>query len=269
MIDYADGTVLVDRADRICTVTLNRPDKLNALTMEMFDALIALGEQLRTDPAVRVVCFRGAGGRALAAGADISRFTTFTSGEDGVAYEATVVRALQAISDLPQVTVAVIQGLAVGGGLALASACDLRLATTGSRVGYPIAATLGNGLSAAVLKRCVAVFGDALVREMLLTARLLDIDRVYAHGAVVEVVDDAELDSVVEALLERIAGLAPGTQLASKRVLADLADGRPPNDVAEMRRVYGSNDFTGAVRAFLDKRPPEFSAELDLSAPDS
>lgn len=261
---HAGGAILVDLDDRICTITLNRPDKLNTFTMPMFHALTGLSEQLRTDSSVRVVCFRGAGGRALAAGADISGFTTFSSGEDGVAYEAVVVRALRAVSDLPQVTLAVIEGLAVGGGLALASACDLRIATTGARIGYPIAATLGNCLSAFVLKRCVAVFGDPLVREMLLTARLLDIDRVYAAGAVSDVVDVAELQAHLTSLLRRIARLAPGTQLATKRVLGALAEGTDPDDAAEMRRVYGSDDFTGAVRAFLDKRAPEFSASLDL-----
>ncbi len=261
---HAGGAILVDIEDRICTVTLNRPDKLNAFTMPMFDALITLGEKLRTESAVRVVCFRGAGGRALAAGADIAGFTSFTSGEDGVAYESVVVRALRAVSELPQVTLAVIEGLAVGGGLALASACDLRIATTGARIGYPIAATLGNCLSAFVLKRCVAVFGDSLVREMLLTARLLPIDRAYAAGAVSDIVEGAALDEHLTMLLRRIAHLAPGTQLATKRTLGALADGADPDDRSEMLKVYGSNDFTGAVRAFLDKRAPEFSATLDL-----
>lgn len=261
---FADGAILVDIDDRICTVTLNRPDKLNAFTMPMFDALITVGRQLRTEAAVRVVCFRGAGGRALAAGADISGFTSFTSGEDGVAYEAVVVRALRAVSDLPQVTLAVIDGVAVGGGLALASACDLRVATAGARIGYPIAATLGNCLSAFVLRRCVAVFGDPLVREMLLTARLLPIERAYAAGAVSDVVAGAELEEHLAQLLQRVAHLAPGTQLATKRILGSLAEGADPDDTSEMLKVYGSNDFTTAVRAFLQKRAPEFSATLDI-----
>lgn len=257
--------VQVDRADRVLTVTLNRPEKLNAFTMEMFRALIDLGEQLRTDPTVRVVCFRGAGTRALAAGADISTFTEFSSGDDGVRYEATVARALQAVSDLPQVTVAVIRGLAVGGGLALATACDLRIAGRGSRVGYPIAATLGNCLSAPVLSRCVAVFGDSLVREMLLTARLVDVERAYAAGAINELADDDQLDLAVAALTDRLAGLAPGTQLSTKRILDALAAGTDPHDADEMRKVYGSKDFHGAVHAFLTKGEHRFSAELDLS----
>lgn len=256
--------VLIERNDRVLTVTLNRPNKLNAFTPGMFDVLIELADRLGTDPTVRVVCFRGAGTRALAAGADISTFTDFTSGDDGVAYESTVARALQAVSDLPQVTVAVIRGLAVGGGLALASACDLRIAAAGSRIGYPIAATLGNCLSAPVLQRCVAVFGDPLVREMLLTARLLDIERAYAAGAITELVADDQLDAAVLALTTRLAELAPGTQLATKRILGALAAGRDPQDRAWMRKVYGSTDFRGAVHAFLTKDEHRFALDLDL-----
>ncbi|WP_029135211.1 enoyl-CoA hydratase-related protein [Nakamurella lactea] len=261
----AGNELLVERTDRVLTVTLNRPAKLNAFTLDMFAALIDLGAQLRNDPTVRVVCFRGAGSRALAAGADISTFTEFTSGDDGVRYEATVARALQAVSDLPQVTLAVIRGLAVGGGLALATACDLRIAGTGARVGYPIAGTLGNCLSAPVLRRCVAVFGDSLVREMLLTARLVDAQRAYAAGAINELADDDQLDAAVNALTTRLAGLAPGTQLATKRILAALAAGEDPHDADEMRKVYGSKDFAAAVQAFMSKGEPRFSAELDLT----
>lgn len=261
---HADGAVLVDLRDRVCTVTLNRPEKLNAFSPAMFVALEELGATLRTDSAVRVVVFRGAGGRALAAGADISAFTHFTGTDDAVAYEAGVVRALRAVAELPQVTLAVVEGLAVGGGLALASACDLRVATSGARIGYPIAATLGNCLSTYVLKRCVEVFGDPLVREMILTARLLDIDRAYAAGAVMTVTPPEQLDAELLALTTGIAHLAPGTQLATKRILDALADGEDPDDERHIRAVYGSADFSGAVNAFLRKEKARFSAELDV-----
>lgn len=261
---HADGAVLVDHVDRVCTVTLNRPEKLNAFSPAMFTALEELGAALRTERAVRVVVFRGAGGRALAAGADISAFTHFTGADDAVAYEAGVVRALAAVAGLPQVTLAVVEGLAVGGGLALASACDLRVATVGARIGYPIAATLGNCLSASVLKRCVEVFGDPLVREMILTARLLDIDRAHAVGAVMPLVPPERLDAELRELTTRIAQLAPGTQLATKRILAALAAGEDPDDERHIRAVYGSDDFSGAVNSFLRKEKTTFAAELDL-----
>ena len=128
--ELASGTVQVTRAGRICYVVLNRPHALNALTLPMYDALSELCQRLNNEPTVRVVVFRGAGGRALAAGTDIAEFTDFTSGEDGVRYERRIGVALQAIEDLPQVTIAVIEGVAVGGGLALATACDVRVASS-------------------------------------------------------------------------------------------------------------------------------------------
>jgi enoyl-CoA hydratase len=262
--EYAGGAVLVATHDRVCTVTLNRPDKLNAFTPAMFDALEQLAATLAGSPTTRVVVFRGAGGRALAAGADIEAFSRFTSTDDAVGYEAGIVRTLRSVQRLPQVTIAVIEGLAVGGGLALATACDLRIARTGSRVGYPIAATLGNCLSDAVLERCVAVFGESLTREMLLTARLLDIDRAFAAGAVTQVVAPGEIDSAVDDLARRVAGLAPSTQLASKRTLDALAAGEDTRNEQVIRQVYGGPDFATGVRAFLAKQTPEFTAALDL-----
>ena len=113
--ELASGTLQVTRAGRICYVVLNRPDALNALTLPMYDALSELCQRLNNEPTVRVVVFRGAGGRALAAGTDIAEFTDFTSGEDGVRYERRIGVALQAIEDVPQVTIAEIQGVAVGG----------------------------------------------------------------------------------------------------------------------------------------------------------
>lgn len=267
--EAADGAVLLDRSDRVLTVTLNRPEKLNALSPAMFTALESLGAALQADATVRVVVFRGAGGKALAAGADIAAFTHFTGTDDAVAYEAGVVRALGGVERAPQVTIAVVEGLAVGGGLALASACDLRVATPDARLGYPIAATLGNTLSAAVLRRCVAVFGDSLVREMLLTATLLDAQRAYSCGAVMTVMERDGLDEAVAALADRIATLAPTTQLATKQILGMLSAGSSAgapsvDDEQIIRAAYGSDDFSGAVRAFLSKQRPTFSAELPL-----
>lgn len=264
MTAVADGQILVERRDRVCTVVLNRPEKLNAFSPAMFAALEDLGAQLRTDPTARVVVFRGAGGRALAAGADIAAFTQWGGPNEAVAYEAGVARALAAVSGLPQVSIAVIEGLAVGGGLALATACDLRIATAGARIGYPIAATLGNCLSAPVLRRCVEVFGDPLVREMVLTATLLTVERAHAAGAVLRVLEPAELEEALAELTDRVAHLAPGTQLATKRILDALGAGTDPDDERYIRTVYGSDDFRAAVRSFLAKEKPTFSAELYL-----
>jgi enoyl-CoA hydratase len=264
--ELAGGTLQVTREGRICYVMLNRPHALNALTLSMYEALSELCQRLKTEPTVRVVVVRGAGGRALAAGTDIAEFTDFTSGEDGVRYERRIGAALQAIEDLPQVTIAVIEGLAVGGGLALATACDVRVSTYGSRIGYPIAATLGNALSLPTLRRCVQVFGEALVREMLLTARLVEVERAHHAGAVALVVDPAELEQETKALAERVSMLAPRTQQTTKRQLRAISSGADIDDGALLSDVYGSADFRGAVHAFVGRRREDyaFSAELTL-----
>jgi enoyl-CoA hydratase len=265
--ELADGCVVLTRRGRVCEVLLNRPEALNSLTMPMYDALRELCGHLRSDPTARVVIVRGAGDRALAAGTDIAEFTGFADGEDGVRYERRIGAALQAVEDLPQVTIAAIRGLAVGGGLALATVCDLRVASRGSRIGYPIAATLGNSLSLAALRRCVQVFGESLVREMLLTARLIEIDRAYAAGAVALVTDEDSLDDELAALAARTARLAPKTQQATKQLLAAIVRNEAKDDTAELRRAYGSKDFHEAVTAFVQRRREglTFSPNLDLS----
>ena len=184
----ADGALLVRRRDHLVEVVFNRPERHNAFTSGTYEGLLEICAELRHDEDVRMVVFRGAGGRAFAAGNEISEFTSLSGGSDGVAYEARVGRVLRGIAELPQVTVAAVEGVCVGGGLAVATHCDLRIATDGSRFGYPIARTLGNALSAFIVYRCATLFGESLTREMLLASRLVDAERAYNVGAVMAVV---------------------------------------------------------------------------------
>ncbi len=184
MSTYDDEDLLVRRHPGWVEVVFNRPERHNAFTSRTYAGILEACAALHDDPDTRVVVFRGAGGRAFAAGNEISEFTSLTGGQDGVAYEAKVGRVLRAIAELPQVTVAVVEGICVGGGLAVATHCDLRIATPGSRFGYPIARTLGNALSAFIVYRCASVFGESLTREMLLASRLVTAERAEAVGAV-------------------------------------------------------------------------------------
>ena len=154
----------------------------------------------RGPPDVRTVVFRGAGGRAFAAGNEISGFS-LTEGADGVAYEAKVGRVLRAVAELPQVTLAAVDGICVGGGRRWPHA------TCGSARGVAvrlIARTLGNALSAFIVYRCAAVFGESLTREMLLTSRLVTAERAYAVGAVMAVLPSEELDAEVDRVVDGI-----------------------------------------------------------------
>ena len=129
------------------------------MTWAMYEQLMHICTQLQTDKTVRVVTFRGAGGEAFVAGTDIEQFKAFKSGEEGVAYERQIDKCIGLLEALPMPTVAVIEGWAIGGGLAIATTCDFRIATPASRFGVPIARTLGNCLSAANLARLAAALG--------------------------------------------------------------------------------------------------------------
>jgi enoyl-CoA hydratase/carnithine racemase len=251
--------LLVRRTPDAVEVVFNRPHRHNAFTSETYEGLLELCASLRDDDSVRVVVFRGAGGRAFAAGNEISEFRSLTDGSDGVAYEAKVGRVLRGIAELPQVTVAAVDGICVGGGLAVATHCDLRIATPPSRFGYPIARTLGNALSAFIVYRCASVFGESLTREMLLASRLVTADRAFHVGAVMEVTDS--LDEAVASLVEGIRQASRNTMVATKEQLlrrSDALEVSPADDVERLERVYGAADFAEGVRAFLAKEKPSF-----------
>jgi enoyl-CoA hydratase/carnithine racemase len=235
--------------------------RVGGVTEEHADAaLLEVCAALREDRSTRVVVLRGAGGRAFAAGNEIAEFTSLTDGADGVAYEARVGRVLRAVAELPQVTVAAVEGICVGGGLAVATHCDLRVATPASRFGYPIARALGNALSAFVVYRCAAVFGESLTREMLLASRLVDAQRAHAVGAVMEITDD--LDAVLDPLVDDIRQASLRTLTATKEQLlrrSDTLEASPADDVERMELVYGDPDFREGVRAFLAKERPGFA----------
>lgn len=236
-------------------VTFNRPAKFNAFTRGMYQGLHQLCRELADDPTIKVLVLRGAGGKAFAAGNDIEDFLA----QDQVPYEEEIRAMFTALFDLPQVTIAAIDGACVGGGLAIATHCDLRIATPNSRFGYPIARTLGNALSSPVLFRCAAVFGESLTREMLLTARLQSAERAYGVGALLAVT--SSLDDEVAELVESISALSSVTLRTTKSQLGFRAAALEPVPAGEeelLRAVYGGPDFAEGVRAFLAKEKPAF-----------
>ena len=247
--------LLVRRAPGVVEVTFNRPERRNAFTTAMYAGLRELCDELAGDLDVRALVLRGAGGRAFAAGNEISDFVD----ADAVAHESWIRELLEALFALPQVTIAAVDGVCVGGGLAVASHCDLRLATPGSRFGYPIARTLGNALAASIVYRTAGVFGESLTREMLLASRLVTADRAYAVGALLAVVDD--LDAELDVLLAGLRSASATTLRTTKAQLlarARLTEAAPPDDEAMLREAYTGPDFAEGVRAFLAKEQPAF-----------
>ncbi|TIC78946.1 enoyl-CoA hydratase [Nocardioides sp. GY 10127] len=259
----------VERHGDVLHVAFDRPHRRNAFTRAMYLGLRALCDDLAAGTGLgagaRALVLRGAGGKAFAAGNDIADFLGRT-GEDGglaVAYEEEIRGMLAALLAAPVVTIAAVDGVCVGGGLAVATHCDLRLATRGSRFGYPIARTLGNALAAPVVHRCASVFGEPLTREMLLASRLVGADRAHAVGAVMDVVPDgAALDVAVADLLEGLGAASMATLRATKEQLLDRAlrlEAAPADDEERMLRVYTGADFAEGVDAFTAKRPPRFT----------
>lgn len=255
--------IVIARREARVDVVLNRPHRHNAFTTGMYAQLTELFTALADDLAVRVVTIRGAGGVAFAAGNDISGFLGMTGAQITGDYDAMVMGMLDALYHLPQVSIAAVDGICVGGGLAVATCCDVRVATADSRFGYPIARTLGNALSRAVLSRCLHVFGEPVTRSMLLTSRTVGAQRASSVGAVLEVVaDGAQLDALTDELADGIVRAAPLTIQATKRQLAQLtAAETDPREAELLRAVYDSPGFREGVRAFLAKEKPRFPAD--------
>lgn len=259
----ADGALLLDRTPGVVTLTFNRPERMNAMNPPVYAALAQLADQLHGDLDVRAVVLKGAGGKAFSAGNEISTFAHMTTGEEGLAYEQGIRVVLRKFAELEQVTIAAIDGVCVGGGLGVATYCDLRVATPQSRFGYPIARTLGNALAAPVLERCLAVFGEPITREMLLASRLVTADRAYAVGALAALVEADELDAVVAQMTDGIAKAAPGTIAATKQQLLRRADHLLADEGDDELLIgrYGSADFREGVRAFVAGEKPRFTGQ--------
>src|SRR2546426_7449006 len=159
MTDATDEYLRLDQAGRVAWITVNRPEARNAMTFEMYERLHDLCERLDGDPGVRVLVLRGAGERAFVSGTDIRQFLEFKTREDALNYEARSDRILGRLAGMSKPTVAMVQGDAVGGGLFMALACDLRLAADHARFGVPVARTLGNFPAPSNISRLVATIG--------------------------------------------------------------------------------------------------------------
>ena len=251
------GTVSFERDGATAFVTLDRPNALNALTWTMYEQLDRALDRISADATLRVAVVRGANGH-FAAGTDIAQFTTFTSGDDGVAYERQLEAVITKLESLRVATVAVVEGYAAGAGLALAAVCDLRICTPNARFGVPIAKTVGNCLSMANYARLVASLGAARTKAMLFTADYMTADEAHAFGFVVDVVAPESLDAEVDALRTRLASYAPITLQVTKEAIRRIVSRSVAEGGDLVQRAYASSDFREGVVAFMEKRPPRW-----------
>jgi len=257
----SDGEVHLLREGAVARITFDRPAARNAMTWHMYERLRSVCEELAADSHIRVAVLRGAGGQAFIAGTDIAQFLDFKTGEDGIAYEAEMERTLGLLEALPMPTLAVVEGWAIGGGLAIAACCDLRIATPGSRFGVPIARTLGNCLSVANYARLVAALGLPRAKRMLLLAENLTADEALAGGFLSAIVEPAVLDQRIAELCERLRQQAPVTMRVTKEAIRRLTLAGLPDGDDLVRACYGSADFRIGVRAFVDKKTPQWTGK--------
>jgi enoyl-CoA hydratase/carnithine racemase len=224
----------------------------------MYDRLAEICGSTAPDGPVRVLIVTGAGELSFAAGTDISQFRSFRTPEDAIAYEERIERVLTAIETCPVPVVAAISGACTGGGAGIAAACDIRIATTDARFGFPIARTLGNCLSVANCARLAALMGAGRAMEMIFTARLLSAEEALAVGVVSEVLKGHEaLMTRARELATTLAGHAPLTLRATKEAMRRIRMGRlDGSDLITM--CYMSEDFKEGLEAFLGKRRPEW-----------
>jgi enoyl-CoA hydratase len=238
-------------------ISVDRPAARNALTFGMYDRIATACRDANADASVRAVVLTGSGD-AFVAGTDIAQFVDFREASQALHYERRMDGWLGAIEDVRVPTIAALRGPVVGGGLAIAAACDLRVAAPSARFGVPVARTLGNCFSAANLVRLAALVGLGRVKEMVLTARLIDAQEARAIGLVSEVVPDEEsLDTRVDELVGQLASYAPLTLHATKEMARRIRERMMPEEASDLVALcYTSADFREGVTAFIERRKP-------------
>jgi len=249
--------IRIERRRGALWIRVDRPAARNAMTFAMYDRIAGLCREANADASVKAVVLTGSGD-AFVAGTDIAQFVDFTEASQALEYERRMDTWLGAIEDVRVPTIAALRGPVVGGGLAIAAACDLRVAAPSARFGVPVARTLGNCFSAANLVRLAALVGLGRVKELVLTARLIDAQEARAMGLVTEVVASEEaLEARVDELVEQLASFAPLTLHATKEMVRRIRARMLPEEASDLVALcYTSADFREGVAAFIARRKP-------------
>ncbi len=252
--------VLLARDDDIAIVTLNRADKLNALTKAMWAALGQVMRDLAADDTLRCIVLRGAGTKAFSPGNDINEFETERSNiAQARDYGALMHATLEAIAGCPVPSVAMIHGICVGGGLEIAGSCDIRVSGQSSRFGVPVA-KLGLVMAYPELAGLIRLVGRTRALEILLEARIYDAAEAQAMGIVTRVVADDEVEAAALEAARRVAEGAPLVHRWHKKFAARLLDPTPldKDELDEGFACFGTEDFLAGRRSFVDKTKPKF-----------
>ena len=248
--------------DQIGWMVFNQPERRNALSLDMWQAMGDILEQFDRDDRVRVIIMRGAGGKAFVSGADISEFDTQRSNAAQKArYGKIAGRANYWLSHSRKPLLALIEGFCIGGGLATALAADIRIASSDSTFGIP-AARLGLGYEYTGLAKLARTVGPARARDIMLSARLFGADEAQTMDLVHFVRPRAETESFCRDYAAQLAANAPLTQQAAKAAVNAFERGGRREEVAAVEQLvdgcFDSADYVEGRRAFREKRPPRF-----------
>ena len=255
--------IKVEREGTIATVTLNRPEKLNALTKAMWRDLGHAIDALSADDALRCVILRGAGEKAFSPGNDIAEFCRERSNKaQAVEYGHLMHTTARALAHCRHPLVAEIHGICVGGGLEIAALCDLRICGRGSRFGAPIK-NLGLVMAYPEIGALISLVGRTVALEILLEGRIFGADEAKEKGIVTRIVDDSAVIDEAYAAARRVAEGAPLAARWHKKFAKRLADPRPLTEaeLAEGYECFGTEDFRIGYKAFLAKQKPDFKGK--------
>jgi|RhiMethySRZTD1v2_1073278.scaffolds.fasta_scaffold01611_14 enoyl-CoA hydratase/carnithine racemase len=254
--------MIARRDGAIGWMLFNNPARHNAVSVDMWQAVPDILGAFARDDAIRVVVLAGTGGKAFVSGADISEFAEKRSSREAVlAYNATSERASRAIVECAKPTIAMIQGYCIGGGVAVALCCDLRIAADNARFGVP-AAKLGLGYAYPGIKRLADVVGPSFAKEIFYTARQFDAAEALQMGLVNRVRPVTELEDYVSGYAATIAANAPLTIGAVKIALSEYGKDAAERDLSRVQAAvdacFNSTDYTEGRTAFMEKRKPAF-----------
>ena len=258
----SNDKIIVSKQEGIGSIVFNNPEKRNAISLEMSLAAADAIEDFTADPNVRVIVLSGAGDKAFAAGADISRFEKDRATPEQIAqYSEKSARFRLGLRNVGKPTIAKIRGYCIGGGMGVALNCDLRICAEDAQFGIP-AARLGIGYAAEALRQLVRLVGPSAAKEVLFTARRYNAQEALRLGIVNQVVAVAELDDYVAKYAAGIAGNAPLSLIAAKRVVDEIVKDREERNDALCEQVvatcFGSQDYIEGRRAFMEKRKAVF-----------
>ena len=243
-------------------IRFNNPAKHNALSVDMWEAVPQLLRSAEGDDRVRLVVFSGAGEKSFVSGADISQFEDMRAAREAVArYEVMAEETLTAIHAFAKPTLACIRGYCIGGGINVAIACDIRIASTDSVFAIP-AARLGLGYRYSAMKNLVDLVGPGMAKDLFFTARRIDAAEAKAVGLVSRIAPPEGLDALLGEYTKALAENAPLTVMAGKAITREILKPSPDVDLqmcqSLIRGCFESADYTEGRTAFMEKRKPVF-----------